>query len=736
MPSIIGINGKTATLKNQYWTRVLVSASAICGDGSVNYLVSATSSIAPNLLPDDSDVSLGLLTGIPFPPKSKDETFDIEVRINSGTQNLKSFQLVTQFDSNLIVATGCVVGDDWAQYDFACTRNNPSTEVLMIGAEEPSTVSGSSIHIATISFSVKTSFKILAHIETTVKVLTVGSDGTDVTKPEFVSDMTGSGDIALNGYSGKKRRRQLLEDGSVSEVLELEVAVLPSHLRSLLQDTVTEANCKGPDTCSGGVADGCKFGDVNGDCSFDVSDVLELKRAIMGKNYDATFDLQSYSVWQRQQMDPNLDFLRSGEIEYVSPDAADSLYLLHALSKKARFIDVTNNFLTYNPLNATDVLLDMEVKVYDERSEAATSDNTKVRFELGFEGGSDPSNRDAITSIGTRTSDYSSVGTIYEASDLWTAATDQRGVFRLVLKPPIFRDGSANWIGETGVGISIIIDTYNDFGKDDEYGQGGSGSTEEAQRIKVFYGSATPPLDTTFGGGFNPYVSFDLIGVDPVQAISLKDITIGDGEFNLVSSSDETASGFSTSVFSYNVYVNASTSSIQLLTFIDESLSCTSEQISSGETDNCFTTQAVTIDGSEASACSLLTCSYFSEISLGIGSKTVRVTVYSATSETFYMVNFIRPDVPTFSSVSLSKGQSQLNFSPKTFTYYLEYSYDNNGEGLSFTPKVNEATTGSAITFVSSGGYESTASFLSGSSQGIELSTTDTTGGDDADIIG
>ena len=245
-----------------------------------------------------------------------------------------------------------------------------------------------------------------------------------------------------------------------------------------------------------------------------------------------------------------------------------------------------------------------------------------------FEGGSDPSNRDAITSIGTRTSDYSSVGTIYEASDLWTAATDQRGVFRLVLKPPIFRGGSANWIGETGVGISIIIDTYNDFGKDDEYGQGGNGSTEEAQRIKVFYGSATPHIDTAFGGGFNPYVGFDLIVVDPVQSISLKDITIGDGEFNLVSSSDESASEFSTSVFSYNVYVNASTSSIQLLTFIDESLSCTSEQISSGETDNCFTTQAVTIDGSEASACSLLTCSYFSEISLGIGSKTVRVTVY------------------------------------------------------------------------------------------------------------
>ena len=39
---------------------------------------------------------------------------------------------------------------------------------------------------------------------------------------------------------------------------------------------------------------------------------------------------------------------------------------------------------------------------------------------------------------------------------------------------------------------------------------------------------------------------------------------------------------------------------------------------------------------------------------------------------------------------------------------------------------MNGDTTGSAITFVSSGGYESTASFLSGSSQGIELSTTDT----------
>ena len=309
---------------------------------------------------------------------------------------------------------------------------------------------------------------------------------------------------------------------------------------------------------------------------------------------------------------------------------------------------------------------------------------------------------------------------------MWTAATDQRGVFRLVLKPPIFRDGSANWIGETDVGISIIIDTYNDFGKDDEYGQGGSGSTEEAERIKVFYGSATPPLDVTFGGGFIPYVSFDLLGVDPVQSISLKDITIGGGEFGLVSSLDETASGFSTSVPSYNVYVNADTSTVQLLTFIDDSLSCTAEQIASGDTDNCFTTQSVTIDGSEASTCSLLTCSYFSEISLNVGSKTVRVTVYSATSETFYLVTFIRPDVPTFSSVTLSKGQNQLNFSPKTFTYYLEYSYDNNGEGLTFKPIVNGDTTGSAITFVSSGGYESTASFLSGSSQGIELSTTDT----------
>ena len=154
-------------------------------------------------------------------------------------------------------------------------------------------------------------------------------------------------------------------------------------MRSLLQDTDTEAVCNGVGTCASGVDSGCKFGDVNGDCSFDVSDVLALKRAIMGKSYDADFDLSVYSDWQRQQMDPNLDWLKSGA--YVSPDAADSLYLLHALSKKARFIDVTNGltsykgFLTYEPGNATDVLLDMEVRVYDESSEAATSDDTKVR---------------------------------------------------------------------------------------------------------------------------------------------------------------------------------------------------------------------------------------------------------------------------------------------------------------------------------------------------------------------
>ena len=113
----------------------------------------------------------------------------------------------------------------------------------------------------------KTSFKILAHIKTTVQVLTVeGTDGADITAAAFVSNMTGSGDIALNSYSGKKRRRQLLEDGSISEVLEVEIAVLPSHMRSLLQDTDTEAVCNGVGTCASGVDSGCKFGDVNGDC--------------------------------------------------------------------------------------------------------------------------------------------------------------------------------------------------------------------------------------------------------------------------------------------------------------------------------------------------------------------------------------------------------------------------------------------------------------------------------------
>jgi hypothetical protein len=66
--------------------------------------------------------------------------------------------------------------------------------------------------------------------------------------------------------------------------------------------------CGGVGTCTLGtgedekflapLAEGCKFGDVNGDCIFDALDILEIKKVILGADYDATFaDLSKYSTW-------------------------------------------------------------------------------------------------------------------------------------------------------------------------------------------------------------------------------------------------------------------------------------------------------------------------------------------------------------------------------------------------------------------------------------------------------
>jgi hypothetical protein len=57
--------------------------------------------------------------------------------------------------------------------------------------------------------------------------------------------------------------------------------------------------CGGVGTCTLGLGDGCKFGDVNGDCIFNALDILEIKKVILGADYDAAFaDLSQYSTWQ------------------------------------------------------------------------------------------------------------------------------------------------------------------------------------------------------------------------------------------------------------------------------------------------------------------------------------------------------------------------------------------------------------------------------------------------------
>ena len=86
------------------------------------------------------------------------------------------------------------------------------------------------------------------------------------------------------------------------------------------------------------------LGDIDGDCEFNVKDVLEAQKYIARlPGYD-TADLDAMDAFRRRQLDPTLDYLREdatcsweGQTP-PCPTVADAQYLLYAAVRKYRFL--------------------------------------------------------------------------------------------------------------------------------------------------------------------------------------------------------------------------------------------------------------------------------------------------------------------------------------------------------------------------------------------------------------
>ena len=260
--------------------------------------VAATKTLAVNLQPSAFDVDMGNPTGAPFYftcGASSDE-FDLPVRIHTGGSPLTAFQIVIEFDSDVISAASAAPGDDWTA-TFDATLNDPVTQVQIIGAG--GSVTGSAVEIAVLTFSCAGSG---ATTLSGVVIETLTSDN-ELLGSKNRAIVSGDGILSTDATD----RRQLMEVAATATPTATAAAaarLAPAARRSL--------------------AGGCNLtGDVNWDCSVTVTDLSWVKTYLAGGSL--AYDDEDAQV---AAMDVDMNGL---------VDAVDASFLLYSLGNKYRF---------------------------------------------------------------------------------------------------------------------------------------------------------------------------------------------------------------------------------------------------------------------------------------------------------------------------------------------------------------------------------------------------------------
>ena len=132
---VIKVVSSFVELKANYYKAVTLTASSICSAAlnanNEHPTVTGTDEVYANLLADLYDLDIGANTGIPLPPKSAGELFEVAVRINTGDEILVGAQLKVNFDDTYIKAVSAVVGSDLPSY-FQETINYTSTSASIL----------------------------------------------------------------------------------------------------------------------------------------------------------------------------------------------------------------------------------------------------------------------------------------------------------------------------------------------------------------------------------------------------------------------------------------------------------------------------------------------------------------------------------------------------------------------------------------------------------------------------
>ena len=476
-PSAVKTTATGVVLLDNHRSLVTVTATTTCSP-----LVSAADSTAPNLKVPFRGVDLGVNNALQFSASSG--IVPVPVLVNAGDLGAKltSFQIVVSFEAQLLRAVSHSEGVTAGSLATAAftgltvvTLNDPVWEVLINGNTDASVAPTGLVQLTTLELEMQpgAAGKITYIQATLVGLVTCSKcDGTDDNSSDGLgAEVGGSGYVIL---PGRRQRR-----------LRLSPQPRPARVgRALLPD----GSC-----CGASVGVDAYFGDINGDCVFDIKDVRRASLLLLSQSSTAVIPTEYQGMplcpWQQQQLDPTLDGA-------FMPD--DAVYLLLALSRKRRFVGSVTLALPTPPPQ----ILDFQAKLFDERTNAA-NDRVAVRLELqyapAFGRPSDPPSLDYELGAAEEPALSSENNLLASAEQLEWPDGSGTGVYALRTRGPDVWNSHNAWSLGAEWRVAMMVETTDSLGNSETsrsfpfFGSSATLYAAQGFRFKPFRVAVVPP---------------------------------------------------------------------------------------------------------------------------------------------------------------------------------------------------------------------------------------------------
>ena len=344
--SAIAIDPTTgiATLVGNYLYPATVRATAV----QTGPIVSGTLSVLCNLQPGVGDIDLGDTLGVPISAQKVGSAFNVSVRVNSGTDVLNSVGYDIMFDPAVLTAVAVTPGQDWPSAGIFFYSVNDASNIVSIGGSpvNGTLVLGSMLHLATVT------------------LLPIGaSASSDITGVVRVLSKPGSVDVPPNiaplpaNFTAGAVQVAVLAPSLRRRSVPI---VTPPPLRRSLARRQTCSSCS---VCS----PTRETGDVDGNCVFEVMDVLFLQLFYLTT---VTTGAQPQLPSERAQyLDADLDGV-------VDPN--DVAFMLRVYFRLLRFVAG----FTITPVNSSHCRLAVNVTLVGPGDRPADSNTTVLLLHL------------------------------------------------------------------------------------------------------------------------------------------------------------------------------------------------------------------------------------------------------------------------------------------------------------------------------------------------------------------